>query len=689
VYVAIKDNKLAVFLPFSNAHYINNWSSLVKESNPGLVKKMIDEQVWDYRKKRPKVPKEYKNLGSLSRWYANNCIFSGEKMRFDYGRKPLYFIQEGDKTLVPFRHFLQQVLDYRKASKKHPKKLNVEFFFNPRDFPVLRHDHKEPYDQIFGDQKIEREFQHKTYTPILSQSGNTEYHDIPIPTEDDMKRVSDNIYQEECKETNPGDETYETDWSRKKSVCVFRGSCTGCGITRETNMRLKAALLTQEFAKDKSLQNEEGQDVLDAKLTGWNRKPKMSDGTLGEIQPKEFKGLVVNKKNFMDRVEQSGHKFILNIDGHVKAFRLGNEMRYGSVILLVDSPYTLWFQKYMEPMKHYVPVKFDLSDLKSQLQWCLDKANDQTCQEIAQNALTFYETYLTKEKTLSHVSSLLEDMSHLRRAPRLKPNKQRMNVVVAYRESGNSYRRKQLKVFIQQMKAIFEPKTNLQIYIIEQESEREDYADLPTFLKQPGTQMAKFNLGRLKNIGFHIASQEQDSNAYYVLSDVDLLPSEGLIPSYLQYPKTPIHLGHLGTRYGATGEKPGREFLGGVISFGKEDFEKANGYPNNFWGWGGEDDCLIHRLKETKIKVSKPEEPVIDLEELTIKEKKTLLKQQDAIDMRYYEKRDADKTSWQENGLSNLEDSYAVLKTEDYEDYENVKHLVVKLKIMEQDKKEW
>jgi hypothetical protein len=26
-------------------------------------------------------------------------------------------------------------------------------------------------------------------------------------------------------------------------------------------------------------------------------------------------------------------------------------------------------------------------------------------------------------------------------------------------------------------------------------------------------------------------------------------------------------------------------------------FEAANGYPNTFWGWGGEDDALVARLK--------------------------------------------------------------------------------------------
>ena len=407
----------------------------------------------------------------------------------------------------------------------------------------------------------------------------------------------------------------------------------------------------------------------------------------------------------MNRIEQSKHKFILNIDGHVKAFRLGNEFRFGSVILLVDSPYTLWFQKYMKAMDTsnssastkdvtHISVKFDLSDLKDQLQWCLD--NDTKCQEIAQNSLKFYDTYLTKQKTFEYFGSLMDDLSQLRKLPKIKTNKQNMKVVVAYRESGNSYRGKQLKVFIQQMTTIFDPMTNLQIYIIEQESERDDYDDLPKYLKQPGTQMAKFNLGRLKNIGYHIASQESQEasedpkKSYYVLSDVDLLPSEGLIPSYLQYPKNPIHLGYLGTRYEEQDKsKKDHTFFGGVASFSKEDFEKANGYPNSFWGWGGEDECLNRRLKDVKIKVEPTDAPVIDLEELTIKEKMSTLKEQKAKSDQYYEQRDADKKTWQNNGLSNLEGSYEVLSSEDYKDYDNVKHIVVKLNIMEEDKKEY
>ena len=63
------------------------------------------------------------------------------------------------------------------------------------------------------------------------------------------------------------------DWDKKKSMCVFRGTASGCGVTEDTNMRLKAALM--------SVDPEYGMtDILDAKLTGWNDKEKMYNGKL-------------------------------------------------------------------------------------------------------------------------------------------------------------------------------------------------------------------------------------------------------------------------------------------------------------------------------------------------------------------------------------------------------------------------
>lgn len=41
-----------------------------------------------------------------------------------------------------------------------------------------------------------------------------------------------------------------------------------------------------------------------------------------------------------------------------------------------------------------------------------------------------------------------------------------------------------------------------------------------------------------------------------------------------------------------------RTYIGGAVSFSEDDFKKINGFPNNFWGWGGEDDELSERIRE-------------------------------------------------------------------------------------------
>jgi hypothetical protein len=240
-------------------------------------------------------------------------------------------------------------------------------------------------------------------------------------------------------------------------------------------------------------------------------------------------------------------------------------------------------------------------------------------------------------------------------------NNMTMNIIVAYRDPGDGSRKDQLKIFKEQMNLIFKDQTDVQIYIIEQESLRPDYGSLPELIRQPNSEMAKFNLGLLKNIGFEIASKKKSKKQnYYILSDVDLLPSMNLVEDYLRYPKNPIHLANKGTRYNMNGKDA--NFLGGVISVSDKDFIKANGYPNNFWGWGGEDNALNRRLQYNKIRVEKPKEHVIDLEKLDLGEKLTKLKVDQTKELRKREKLDEDRKTWSSNGLSDISDKYKIVK---------------------------
>ena len=40
-----------------------------------------------------------------------------------------------------------------------------------------------------------------------------------------------------------------------------------------------------------------------------------------------------------------------------------------------------------------------------------------------------------------------------------------------------------------------------------------------------------------------------------------------------------------------------RGYTGGVLSVWRAQFETINGFSNEFWGWGGEDDDFYNRLK--------------------------------------------------------------------------------------------
>jgi hypothetical protein len=242
-----------------------------------------------------------------------------------------------------------------------------------------------------------------------------------------------------------------------------------------------------------------------------------------------------------------------------------------------------------------------------------------------------------------------------------KNNNMTMNVIVAYRDPGDGSRKEQLRIFKEQMNLIFKDQTDIQFYIIEQESSRPDYGALPELIRQPNSDMAKFNLGLLKNIGFELASKKKSKKKnYFILTDVDLLPSMNLIKEYLKYPKNPIHLANKGTRYNMDGKDA--SFLGGVISVSDNDFRKANGYPNNFWGWGGEDNALNRRFRDNLIRVEKPKEHVIDLEKIDLKEKLTKLKVDQTKELRKREKLDEDRSNWSQNGLSNIKDKFKITK---------------------------
>uniref|UniRef100_A0A8C9FG25 Beta-1,4-galactosyltransferase n=1 Tax=Pavo cristatus TaxID=9049 RepID=A0A8C9FG25_PAVCR len=47
-------------------------------------------------------------------------------------------------------------------------------------------------------------------------------------------------------------------------------------------------------------------------------------------------------------------------------------------------------------------------------------------------------------------------------------------------------------------------------------------------------------------------------------------------------------------------------YFGGVTALTRDQFSKVNGFSNNYWGWGGEDDDLRIRVEMQKMRVMRP-----------------------------------------------------------------------------------
>ena len=100
-----------------------------------------------------------------------------------------------------------------------------------------------------------------------------------------------------------------------------------------------------------------------------------------------------------------------------------------------------------------------------------------------------------------------------------------------------------------------------------------------------------FNRGATKNIAAKHALEEGCD--YIVWHDIDMIPVEGGGADYSFPEKAPRHIA---TKIEQMDWKlKYHEYFGGAVLFSKEQLEATNGYSNDYWDWGMEDDDLFWR----------------------------------------------------------------------------------------------
>jgi len=393
-YVEIRGGKVITLLPFQNMDLFSD-----SDREAILRREMGDdwqETVQGFLEETSPPGKSQKFCIDPAVWRLNG---------------PLIRCEDPPRHNVSKFHAIENMLQELVQTRAVP---DCAFFLYNRDYPILREDGKTP--NPFWETKNIEGFPDK-FIPILSMTSMAGYADIPYPHWDDWARVSALENPPRFFRKSPEKEYTLPDdlppFEERQDVLVFRGGTTGAGITAETNPRLvvvqyngtrvyeNKVIRTGETTPDKLLNKTNV--LIDTGLTALNRRMrKLRDNGIGII-PED---IPTGNQEYLSYADQARNKYILNLDGHVTAFRLSMELASGSVVFLQEnSPYSMWYKPYLTPYVHYVPVEYNLSNLTEQIQWCISHQTE--CAEIAANARQFYDTFLSKDGILDYWQTLL------------------------------------------------------------------------------------------------------------------------------------------------------------------------------------------------------------------------------------------------------------------------------------------
>ncbi|XP_069869643.1 protein O-glucosyltransferase 3 [Dipodomys merriami] len=234
---------------------------------------------------------------------------------------------------------------------------DLEFYINLGDWPLEHRKVKESPRPL----------------AIISWCGSLDSRDIILPTYDithstleAMRGVTNDLLSIQG-HTGPS-------WINKTEKAFFRGR-----DSREERLQLVQL-------------SKENPQLVDAGITGYFF-----------FQEKEKE---LGKAKLMGFFDFFKYKYQVNVDGTVAAYRFPYLMLGDSLVLKQDSPYYEHFYTELQPWKHYVPVKRNLSDLLEKIQWAKD--NDEEAEKIARAGQAATRELLQPHRLYCYYYSVLQ-----------------------------------------------------------------------------------------------------------------------------------------------------------------------------------------------------------------------------------------------------------------------------------------
>uniref|UniRef100_H2ZBS9 Beta-1,4-galactosyltransferase n=1 Tax=Ciona savignyi TaxID=51511 RepID=H2ZBS9_CIOSA len=171
------------------------------------------------------------------------------------------------------------------------------------------------------------------------------------------------------------------------------------------------------------------------------------------------------------------------------------------------------------------------------------------------------------------MNSLIKNYTHVQAGGRYQPKectaRHKVAIIVPHRN-----RERHLRQFLRAIHPMME----------------RQQADYGVFvIHQTGT--GTFNKAKLLNIGYTEALKE-DNYDCFIFHDVDLLAEDDR--NLYRCADVPRHLSVGIDKWDY--QLPYDALFGGVIAMTKEQFNRVNGYSNEYWGWGAEDDDMYVRI---------------------------------------------------------------------------------------------
>ncbi|KAL3938058.1 MAG: hypothetical protein SGBAC_006959 [Bacillariaceae sp.] len=90
--------------------------------------------------------------------------------------------------------------------------------------------------------------------------------------------------------------------------------------------------------------------------------------------------------------------------GRGAPFRTPIHLSTETAVVLQTCPYQEWYQGYMIPWEHYIPLDHDLNNLSETMEWVRDHPVE--LESIAKNGRQFYEKYLSFQRNYDHFYEL-------------------------------------------------------------------------------------------------------------------------------------------------------------------------------------------------------------------------------------------------------------------------------------------